>query len=162
MRKISILICFVLALALVTRWTSAVVLFGDNPERVLNILEGDSRSYETPAREYYLTGNLMEQDHPMSTRTPVYPGFIILHYNIFGRNLLALMFSQIVISVGTIGLVYMIAKKIWNPIVGILASSIFALDPLSFMFSHLVMTETLFSFVMTFMVLSGINLFHNK
>ena len=88
MRKISFLICFVLALALVTRWTFAVVSFGDNPERVLNILEGDSRSYETPAREYYLTGNLMEQDQPMSNRTPVYPMFIALHYNIFGRNLL--------------------------------------------------------------------------
>jgi 4-amino-4-deoxy-L-arabinose transferase-like glycosyltransferase len=63
---------------------------------------------------------------------------------------------QIIVSVCTIAVVYSLAKVLWRSEVGIIAALLYALDPLAFEYSQLLLTETLFTFLITLAVYAGV------
>lgn len=79
-------------------------------------------------------------------RAPFYPLFVFVFF-----HPLAVGFAQIILSLITCWLVYLIGRR-FSPRVGIVSASLFALAPLSSQISVQVLSETLF----TFLVVVGI------
>ena len=121
---------------------------------------GDSPTYIRPALALLHTGhfavNMENPDEPETIRTPGYPLFIAVHYFLFDENPFFIILTQILLSAASIFLTYAIAARLWNPRVGLLASFILFIDIPSLHFSLLILTETLFTFLILSMLYSSV------
>jgi len=89
-------------------------------------------------------------DKLTSIRPPLYPGFMALVWTVVGeRSLLAIRGFQIVISLINVVLVYQLGRKIFNQRVGILGATIFCFYPSLVAFNFLILTEVLFTCLLT-------------
>jgi 4-amino-4-deoxy-L-arabinose transferase-like glycosyltransferase len=86
---------------------------------------------------------------PTSIRPPLYPAFIATLWTITGtRALLPVRIAQALIALGSIVLVYMIARRTFDDKTALIAAAVFAFYP-SLLFSGvLILTETLFLFLL--------------
>lgn len=129
----------------------ARVIAGRNvPERNPNIvLTSDSRDYEDTALALLKTGRFAASpdrpSEPQIRRTPGYPVFIVLVYAIFGQSRVALLDIQALLSVLILPFVFMLARKRWGRMGAWAATLILALDPISFLYSGKILSETLFT-----------------
>lgn len=123
------------------------------------IFAPDSSAYDNTAKAFLQTGRFAVSsdtpDVPQTVRTPGYPFFIAVIYTFFGPNYPPLIIMQIFISLGTIIATYSIASKLWSSKIAILAAFLLSLDIPSFINSQLVLTDTLFTFVLSLTVLVG-------
>ena len=115
-------------------------------------LTNDSTSYINSARALHQTGSFAvspeSPDVPQTVRTPGYPVLIAGVYALFGERNAPVVFVQVLLSVGTLILVFVVARNRWGPGVAVWATLILALDQVSLAFSLKILTETLFTFLL--------------
>jgi len=135
---------FALKLAL-AMWIAA-----DDPARFMT---PDSHTYLQPAEALVTAGvyaaSPQQLDVPETLRTPGYPVFIAAVYALAGHHLTAVVMAQILVSLGALVLAYLLATELWDHQIGVVAGLLLGLDLASFVSTLRVLTETLFTFVLT-------------
>jgi len=96
---------------------------------------------------------------PTSIRPPLYPGLLALVWNVTGGvNLQAVRLLQIVLAALTTFLVHRTAHRLFGERSARIAAAIFWLYPSFIFFNVLILTETLFTFLLVAFVLSAVAL----
>jgi len=93
---------------------------------------------------------------PEIIRTPGYPLFVAAIYAVFGYNNLWVVLTQIFLSTITVFIVFKIAEKLTDIRIALLAALLLALDALSFGYTTIIMTETVFTLVLLLIFYAGI------
>jgi len=114
----------------------------------------DATHYQAIAKNIY---NHHEFAHTKgrltSMRPPLYPALLSAIYCLTGGiHLNAVRIVQIILSLGLIFMVYLLGKKIFGQKIGLLAALIFALYPSFLFFTHFLLTEVLFTLLLTLFV----------
>jgi len=84
--------------------------------------------------------------------------FIASIFFFCGETYPALIIAQILVSLGTLFVTYLLAAKLWNHQSAIIAAVFLLSDLASFINSQQVLTDTLFTFVLSLAVLIGLSL----
>ena len=106
----------------------------------LNLLHGHGFAWEP--------GNLT------SIRPPLYPAFMALVWRLTGtESLLVIRFAQVVVALGNVYLVYRLGLLLFDRRVALLAASGLCLYPSLLAFNVFILTEVLFTFLLTLTVL---------
>ncbi len=109
----------------------------------------DSAGYLRPAQELLRSGSFADSDRPEITRTPGYPVFLVPGIAL-GRPVLVTIALQLILSLLTAWLVYRIAQLLFeNEQAAAAAAFLYALEPLSILYTSLLLTETLFTALIT-------------
>jgi 4-amino-4-deoxy-L-arabinose transferase-like glycosyltransferase len=112
----------------------------------------DSSTYQGPARALVQLGRYSESpevsNHPEIERTPGYPLFIAFSYLLPGEHDRTMLILQIIISVATVALGATIAGGLWGNKARAPAALLLALDPISLLYSQLVLSDSLFVFML--------------
>jgi 4-amino-4-deoxy-L-arabinose transferase-like glycosyltransferase len=135
-------LALVIGVALVARLVAVFVTHSMHPTWVIN---ADSDSYLGAARSLVEHGRLTlspSSDTPILFRTPGYPVFIAGVFAVFGERLLPVLVLQAVLAVGTVFLAYVIASRVWDDTVGLVAATILALDPFQIRAADWIATES--------------------
>ena len=132
---------------------------GADPARFWD--DGDTRSYVDPALsliEQHVFAVAPDKPHiPNVNRTPGYPAFLAASFILFGNSLAVVVLLQIILSVGTLALVGSLAQAAFGRRrVATLAVWFGALDLLSLAFSQILLTETLFTFILAAAAWAGL------
>ncbi|MBI4712896.1 MAG: glycosyltransferase family 39 protein [Planctomycetes bacterium] len=98
------------------------------------------------------SGDTQPPYSPNTLRPPLYPVFIAVVYKIFGHQPAMVIFLQCLVSVFICWGIYYLGAKIFYPKVGLLAGFFYALDLPSIDHTNLLLTETLFTFILMFSV----------
>ncbi len=140
-------LAFILFVALALRLGAFAFFYQANPA---GIRYPDTHTYEEPALAFLAHGKFSDRpdlpDVPMLLRTPGYPAFIAGVYAVFGPNEVALVVMQIILSLGTISLVWWISRQLWPEAASLAAAAWLAVDYLSLFYTQLLLSETLFTF----------------
>jgi len=147
----------VLALCLVARLGALVLVYAD-PGRHM---APDSLGYESAALALARTDRFGSVDDPArveSVRTPGYPAFVAAVYRLVGESHVAVLVVQIAVSVATVALVHTLARRLWGHGPALASALVLALDPVSFHFAQLFLTDTLFAFCLMAAVGAGVAL----
>jgi len=116
------------------------------------LLQGDSREYHDSARALLETGRFAVSPRlpfvPQTFRTPGYPTFLAAVYGVVGARAAAALLVQIVLSVATLSLVYLLVRRRWGARVALAATVFLALDVGSLLLSLVLLTETLFTLLL--------------
>lgn len=134
--------------ALVLRLGAVFVTHSNHPQWALN---GDSDSYIGAARSLVEHGKLTIRpgsDTPILFRTPGYPVFIAAVYAVFGQRLVPVLVLQALVSVGTVFLAYLIASRVWDDTVGLVAATILAFDPFQIRAADWIANESITAFLL--------------
>lgn len=150
MCRTTVLVLSCLALAAVARWGGLTVVQASRPK---TLASPDTLNYEGPALALLHLGKLARSvDHPDTPayqRTPGYPVFIAAVGWIFGPGRPAVAAAQILLSLGTLTLVYLAGLRLWRRRTAALcALALAGLDPASYYYSHLILSETVFTFLL--------------
>lgn len=109
----------------------------------------DSPRYIESAQELYEHGRFWYQGEPEVVRTPGYPLFVALFYAL-PSSLFTLQLAQIFISLVSICFVFATLKLLpLSTRISTLGALLFAIEPLSILYSSLVMSETIFTCTVT-------------
>lgn len=153
------LLLIILFFSLTVKLTVFIKVYSTTPS---HIITNDFLSYEPPTKALLRAGRFAvspDKLHmPETKRTPGYPVFIAAIYSIFGEDYLFIVIAQILISIGTILITYVIARTLWNSQAALLSALLLSLDIISIEYSQLLQTETLFTFLLLIGVLCGIRL----
>ena len=128
------------------------------------VIRSDTIRYEAPALELLKTGTLAiapqsEKTTTLST-TPVYSLYIAGIYKLFGiNNHYALIISQILLSTLTIFILFLLAHRLWSRKTAIVVMLLMTIDPLQFLYSQLILSETLFTFFLSSSLLAITSMF---
>lgn len=96
---------------------------------------------------------------PTSIRPPLYPGFVAAIWSLSGsRSLEAVRIAQVAVSIVSIVVVYLIACRMFDERAAVVASALFAFYPSLLVSGVLILTETLFIFLMVLAVYGLIRL----
>lgn len=110
--------------------------------------QGDTTSYLDPGRNLILHGVFAAAGWPEIDRTPGYPLFAELT-GMLWDNVLLTAAAQIFISLASLLLIKKIADRIFsNDNAGIAAAWLYAIEPLSIVYTTRLMPETLFTFLL--------------
>jgi 4-amino-4-deoxy-L-arabinose transferase-like glycosyltransferase len=112
----------------------------------------DSYGYDAMAKNIISGKGFIVSENLQAGRAPLYPGFLAVCYTLFGEKLLVIRLIQALLSTFSCLLVYLIAKRIFNSSVGIIATLITALYPFFVFFSGLILSETVFIFLLLLLV----------
>jgi hypothetical protein len=112
----------------------------------------DTATYVSPARNLLASGCFLNaHGDPEINRTPGYPLLLAMIFATCGVQPLAVVLIQALLRVGTVALICNVAEEL--RIQGILwAGVLLALDPASTVFSGIVLSETLFTFLLVLMI----------
>jgi 4-amino-4-deoxy-L-arabinose transferase-like glycosyltransferase len=77
-------------------------------------------------------------------RTPGYPLFLAAIYALFGTSPWIALLVQIILNVGTLGLVYLLGSRAFTPRVGLAAAALYAVEPHTVLYSLTLCSDTLF------------------
>jgi 4-amino-4-deoxy-L-arabinose transferase-like glycosyltransferase len=114
--------------------------------------QGDTASYLEPARNLLLHGQYASGSLPEIDRTPGYPLFTMLTGMAFDNVLLTVL-AQIAVSILSLLLVWRIAERVFpNRGAGPTAAWLFALEPISILYTIRLMPETLFVLLLLAMI----------
>lgn len=134
-RKILLTIIFI---ALLLRSLVLIVAFR-TPERSIG---NDSPSYLHPAEILLSSGYYT---FPDTLRTPIYPMFLALLFEIFGKSLFMVILVQIILSTFNVILTFFLAKQFLTSKLAFLGAFFLALSLESFTEQFFILTETLFT-----------------
>ena len=117
------------------------VFVAAHPEKAF---ENDSTGY------IQLAGTLLDShSFPSIVRTPTYPFFIASIFSLFGRSLQAVLFLQCSLDSITAVLVSMLFLRICQDArYAFIAGLLYAVNPFAVFYSNMVLTETLFTFIL--------------
>ena len=90
---------------------------------------------------------------PTSIRPPLYPALLAGVWAVSPGNLQAVRVLQILLGLATAALVYLLGARIYGPAVGAWAAAVCWLYPSFIFFNFLILTETLFTFLLVAFVL---------
>ena len=114
--------------------------------------QGDTASYLEPGRNLILHGQYVSGGLPEIDRTPGYPLFTTLTGMAFDNVLLTVL-AQIVLSMLSLLLIRRTAERVFpNRGAGITAAWLYALEPISILYTVRLMPETLFVLLLLAMV----------
>ncbi len=103
----------------------------------------DSERYDA------IAGDILRGEGFKSTLTaPLYPLFLAGVYSVFGRSFFAVRASQAFLGALSILIIFLLAEEISSKRAGIIAAAIFAVYPFFIFFTGLLLTETLFIFIL--------------
>jgi 4-amino-4-deoxy-L-arabinose transferase-like glycosyltransferase len=102
------------------------------------------------------------EPHFRSWRAPGYPFFLLVVYFIFGHHALPVLLLQSLLGALTCALIYLIGQEIFNRRIGIIAGLICAVDPEMIHWTAKMLTETLFIFLLTLLVLLCVRLTQSR
>jgi 4-amino-4-deoxy-L-arabinose transferase-like glycosyltransferase len=89
-----------------------------------------------------------------SIRPPLYPGLLAVVWSLTGsQNLQAIRILQVLIALATAGVVYLLGVRIYDSRTGRVAAAVCWLYPSFMFFNFLILTETLFTFLLLLFVL---------
>jgi 4-amino-4-deoxy-L-arabinose transferase-like glycosyltransferase len=91
-----------------------------------------------------------------TNRTPGYPAFLAAVYALFDERPATVALVQIGLGIATIALAFVIGNRLAGPQVGLWSAILLALDPVSLAFHETLMTEALFTFLMSAAVAVGL------
>jgi 4-amino-4-deoxy-L-arabinose transferase-like glycosyltransferase len=103
-----------------------------------------------------LAGNgfAWRQGEPTSIRPPLYPGLVAGIWAVAGsRNLQAVRVFQILLALATTAMLYQLGGRLYSAAVGRYAAALCWLYPSLLFFNFLILTETLFTFLLVAFVL---------
>src|SRR5262245_57736657 len=143
-----------LALGLVARF--GILLF----TRHLGTPITDEQHYARLA-ENLVAGNgfAWGPNEPTSIRPPLYPALLAGVWSVAGvDNLPAVRFVQILLALGTTGLICLLGRRVYDDTIGMVAAAAFWLYPSFIFFNVLILTETLFTFLLVAFVLLSVML----
>jgi 4-amino-4-deoxy-L-arabinose transferase-like glycosyltransferase len=86
-------------------------------------------------------------------RTPVYPLYLTITQNITASRIIGPMLIQVALGVGVVYLTYRLGLSLFTPSVALCGAAVLAIDPISIVYSSLVLTETLFALFLVWSVL---------
>lgn len=123
--------------------------FWDKPLKIV-----DETHYQTIAEHILYNHEFsLETGNPTSMRPPLYPAFLSTIYFLTGGiHLNAARIAQIILSLATIYMVFLLGKKIFNEKIGLLAAFVFSVYPSFLFFTHFLLAEVLFTFLFTFFI----------
>jgi 4-amino-4-deoxy-L-arabinose transferase-like glycosyltransferase len=114
----------------------------------------DEQQYSQIARSLVAgNGFAWGPGRPTSIRPPLYPALLATVWAVSPDNLQAVRILQILLGLATAMLVYLLGSQVYGPTVGALAAAGFWLYPSFIFFNFLVLTETLFTFLLVAFVL---------
>jgi 4-amino-4-deoxy-L-arabinose transferase-like glycosyltransferase len=109
----------------------------------------DERSYAALASHLAESGEYADQYGPTSLRPPLYPAAIALVYRALGMESHAVIRAlQALIALGTAVVVFRIGRIAFSPAVGLVAAAAVCFYPSLLFFNYLLLSETLFAFLM--------------
>jgi glycerol uptake facilitator-like aquaporin len=91
---------------------------------------------------------------PTAIQQPLYPLLLAVVFFLFGESYLAVRILQAILSAGTCVIMYLIAKPTLGSTVSRLTALILCIYPLSVMYIRPMMSETLYTFLLSLVVLS--------
>jgi 4-amino-4-deoxy-L-arabinose transferase-like glycosyltransferase len=129
-------------------------------------LHRDSSGYYEPANALVRLGRYSispaHPEIPETVRTPGYPAFIATVFLACGESLRAVILVQLLMSLASLSLIYCLAARLWDPRAGLAAACLFAVDVLSAGYTFLVMSETLFTFLLICMLVAVYAFFRRR
>jgi len=143
-------------LALILRLT--YVLFFPQLEIESDALEYDTIGWNLASG----AGFSLDPRVPTPVRPPMYPFFLSLIYLIFGHSYLTVRLAQAIVGALTCLVVYWIGKEIFDEGVGGATSLIFALYPALIGYTGSLLSETLFTFLLSIVVLFLVRAVKNR
>ncbi len=143
-RAAVLVFCAGLALRLPFFWNMA--------ERPESLMRPDSATYLIPARSLLDQHSFSSQAGPEISRTPLYPIFLAAHLQLWD-NPMGPAASQIVLDAGTAGLVSLAAIALTGSTAAGALGLLYALDPVAAVHAPLILSEPLFTFLLTLCVL---------
>ena len=120
------------------------------PEHSHSFLEVDSPSYTDPAEALIVDGRYSTEpgsETPETLRPPGYPVWLALIFFLFGKSAQTVVFSQVILFLGTLVLTYVLTEKLFGLRPAWAATILLALDPSSLSYTFKVLTETLTAFL---------------
>jgi 4-amino-4-deoxy-L-arabinose transferase-like glycosyltransferase len=93
---------------------------------------------------------------PTSIRPPLYPALLAVVWGLSPGNLQAVRVLQILIGLATAALVYLLGSRLYGPTVAAWAAGACWLYPSFIFFNFLILTETLFTFLLVAFVLLAV------
>lgn len=122
----------------------------------------DSQGYLRPAEELLHTGRFANEGRPEIMRTPGYPIFLLPGI-LLGNTVLVTIALQILLSLLTVWLVYLLTWRIFeNEAAAAAAALLYALEPLSILYASLILTETLFAALITAFLFCLVDYFQRR
>jgi 4-amino-4-deoxy-L-arabinose transferase-like glycosyltransferase len=120
----------------------------------------DEQHYRRIASNIYHIGEFSaEPGSPTSIRPPLYPGLVAAIWAATSPdNLQAVRLVQIALALGTMGLAYALGRRIFDHRTGCYAAAVCWLYPSLIFFNFLILTETLFTFLLLLFVLLTVTL----
>lgn len=114
---------------------------------------GDSPAYLAIAKNLFFHHSFSETyGVPTASRPPLYPFFIAAFGWTDGVQVSAVLGAQIVLGAATVVLVYLIASERFSHTVALVAALIMTLAPMTNKYTAVILTETLFTFLITLSV----------
>jgi 4-amino-4-deoxy-L-arabinose transferase-like glycosyltransferase len=149
----------VLIITLCLRLGVLLFIHQTNPE---SLAAQDTGSYVGPAQALLETGNFAQSpakpDQPELVRTPGYPAFIAAVQYFFGPGLLPVALAQVFISQFALIAAFSIARHLWGPAAAGLCIALLGLDLSGFLFSQQILSECLFTALLSLALLCGVRL----
>lgn len=110
----------------------------------------DERDYDKLATSITERGEFAyESGRPVAIRPPLYPALVAVLYGAFGlHSYQAVRLCQILLSLGTLLLVYDLGARLFCKRIGLWAAGWYALYPSLILYCGLILTETLFTFLL--------------
>ena len=139
-RRILIILGIALFLRMIVPVASFLVVRSDR-----GFLFPDSGSYLRPAEELLRSGRFANGDRPEINRTPGYP-MLLVPGILLGNPVLVTIVLQVILSLATVWLVYRTSALLFeNENAAAAAALLYSLEPLSILYTTLILAETLFT-----------------
>lgn len=137
-----------LALVLRVAWVATV-----NPDPLDGRFD-DTQFYDASAKALAEGKGYVNFEQEQTARWPIgYSGLVASLYVVFGHNVLAPKALNVFLGAATVLAVFVLAARLFDRRVGVVAAALLALFPSQVIFSTLVMTEVLFAALLTLVVL---------
>ncbi|MAG34936.1 MAG: hypothetical protein CL878_01595 [Dehalococcoidia bacterium] len=130
-------------------------------ENALNVtFEADPITYDQLARNllagqpyvgasfYFPAGT----ENPTALWDPLYPLFLAAIYALVGHDFLAVRLVQVALAVASCGLLYVLGRSIFGPRTALVGAGFAAIYPFFIYYTGQLLTETLFTFLMLFLL----------
>jgi 4-amino-4-deoxy-L-arabinose transferase-like glycosyltransferase len=118
---------------------------------LLVAIQYPSRTYQPDSQSYIQPALSLMKDHaytyPSAIRTPVYPFFIAFSYILFGQTPIGIIVLQLIISLATVLLTYLLGIRLLSQNAAIIGSILVAISVEAITHVFFLLTETLFTFL---------------
>ena len=118
-------------------------------------MEGEEKILRSDANGFHITAIEIKENlafgkkdpYVSALRTPGYPAFIALFYQIFGNNPWVVLLIQILMDSALIILIYLFTLKLFNQSLALIASLFYSLDPIVIQYVNFLLSDILFVFL---------------